>query len=39
MLKRYFSAKRLPVSVIEPEELQAHYYVVWKDCMQRQSNE
>lgn len=39
MLKRYFDAKRLPVSVIEPEELQARYYVVRKHFMQRQSNE
>lgn len=30
MLKRYFDAKRLPVSAIKLEELQARDYMVWK---------
>jgi len=37
MLKRYFDAKGLMVSVTEPEELQAQCCVVWKCFLQRQS--
>lgn len=39
MLKRYFDAKRLPVSAIKLEDLQARYYVVWKHVLQRHSSE